>query len=75
MTTTTRITIEHLGPTANFNDLLRFTLLLEVVCQIDNRVESYVTDLHDYGIDLTIDGTVTAQDLSNEVYEGKRGAW
>lgn len=73
--TTTIITIEHLGPTATSADLDSFAELFSEVCNGDDRVTLF--DLSPMGDRLTIEveGTVTAEALATEIFEGKHGAW
>lgn len=52
-----------------------FTELFSEVCNGDDRVTLF--DLSPMGDRLTIEveGTVTAQELADEVFQGKHGAW
>lgn len=73
--TSTRITIEHLGSTANIADLESFAATFLRAAESDKRIIR--CDLHWSGdtLCLYIDGSINAAEFTDEIYEGKHGTW
>jgi hypothetical protein len=74
-TTTACINLDQLGDSATLYALTSFIEAFSNACDEDDRVHWY--NAHRVGniACLTVTGTVSAHDLSDEVYEGKHGAW
>lgn len=74
-TTTTTIYTETLGFFATKHHLDAFVAKFEEVVNDDDRVSLYNIERRLGSVEVEVVGTVTAQDLTDEVFEGKHGTW
>lgn len=81
MKTETLVCFESLGDAATPHDLVPFYDALAAAADRDPRVQSYGgtevrgTNGEVVAYRVTLEGSVSAEEYANEVYEGKHGAW
>jgi hypothetical protein len=69
MTTTTIVTLQHLGPDADRDNLTMFVQGFNDACDLDEGVVDYDAKIVGDRAYLTVEGTSTAKEVSDHVYE------